>query len=103
MQRDMAYKTHPMAAEIARNPKGAADEVVALYDRCRASKKLLAAKLGIDERNTLNRWIKKLQAAGTDIVRRMDRVKERAAKAGHPTRPAHGWLRKPSPKPQAGA
>lgn len=88
----MPYKKQPFSAKIDIDPKGAADELVGLYERSRANQKTVATKLKCGE-NTLNRWIKRLELAGTNVVRRLDRVKAKAAKDGVSTRPAQGWRR----------
>jgi transposase-like protein len=89
----MAYRKNTMNSKIESDPKGAANDLVALYIQCDASQKQLAERLGCAEQ-TVGRWIKKLEEAGTGVVRRMDRAREQAARKGLPTRPPQGWRRK---------
>lgn len=89
----MPYQKHPMFAKVETDPKAAANEIVALYARKKASQQAVAKALGCAER-TIIRWIKALEEKGTNIVQRLEREKERAEKAGHPTRPAQGWRRR---------
>jgi transposase-like protein len=90
----MAYRKQEMSSLVEAKPREAADEIVALYEKCQANQQKVAEKIGCHE-TTLIRWVKRLEARGTHIAARMEKVRRRAQKAGvTSTRPPQGWRRR---------
>jgi transposase-like protein len=89
----MAFKKNAFSARVVDDPKRAAAEIVAMYERLGASQKRVAEKLDVSE-NTLLRWIRALEVAGTGLVTKIERVRKRSRQAGGKARPAQGWARR---------
>ena len=77
----MAYVKQAFAARIATDPGGAAAEVLAAYEHFCCSKQAVAASLGCAP-NTFSRWLNELDAFGTRVRQKMQKLEERALAEG---------------------
>lgn len=77
----MAFKKHPLQSRIQVEPKVAADEICELYKQAKCSRKVVAKKLKVSA-GTLIRWINALDEAGTNLTRRLDKIKGQAYREG---------------------
>jgi transposase len=71
----MAYQDHKFSGIVKSDPKRAAEEIVALYERL-GSQKRVADHFRVSE-GTMLRWIKRLEAKGTGILVKLDRKRSR--------------------------